>query len=56
LTASARVDPEVFITVSGPLTYYNRYNPSKRDDPNNPFCTTCSKGVFLANPGLPAPK
>jgi hypothetical protein len=51
----ARTDPEVFITSSGPLIYYNRYNPAKSTDPNTPFCAACSEGVFRADPGLATP-
>jgi len=46
-----RNDPEHFITTnSGPLIYYNRYDPSI--DPAHPMCSACSEGVFSADAGL----
>jgi hypothetical protein len=50
----ARVDPEVFITSSGPFVYYNRYNPTV--SPGNPFCAACSEGVYRAYTGLAPPQ
>lgn len=47
-----RNDPEHFITDTGPLIYYNRYDPSL--DPSHPLCSACSEGVFRADPGLGA--
>lgn len=46
----ARIDPEVFITAKGAYVYYNRFNPAT--NPQNPFCGTCSEGVFRAFTGL----
>ncbi|WP_395701415.1 hypothetical protein [Aquabacterium sp.] len=46
----ARIDPEVVTTSKGVFVYYNRFNPLK--NPQEPFCGTCSEGVFRAFTGL----
>lgn len=48
-----RMDPEMFVTDSGPFIYYNRFDSTKI--PGQPFCPTCSEGVFRAHMGLPPP-
>jgi hypothetical protein len=45
-----RNDPEHFVTNTGPLIYYNRYDPSI--DPAHPLCAACSEGVYRADPGI----
>jgi hypothetical protein len=46
----ARVDPEVFITSSGPYIYYSRLTLAA----DGKYCaaTKCSEGIFRAEPGL----
>lgn len=46
----ARIDPEVFVTTSGPYVYYNRFNPGL--SPGRPYCPRCSEGVYRAFTGL----
>jgi hypothetical protein len=52
-TLRARVDPEVFITETGPYVYYNRYNATKV--PGKPYCSTCAEGLHRAYTGLTPP-
>lgn len=48
-----RMDPEVFITELGPFIYYNRFDSTKV--PGQPFCPTCSEGLYRAHTLLPPP-
>jgi len=51
--AKGRMDPEVFVTERGPFIYYNRFDSTQV--PGQPFCPTCSEGVYRIHTGLPAP-
>jgi hypothetical protein len=48
-----RMDPEVFVTDRGPYIYYNRFDSTRV--PGQPFCPTCSEGLYRAHTLLPAP-
>ncbi len=48
-----RTDPEVFVTSSGPLIYYNRLIPDESGrKPKSCRNPQCSDGVYRADPGL----
>lgn len=49
-----RTDPEVFMSDSGPLIYYNKLTPTLNDRGQYKPCRepACSEGVWFANPGL----
>lgn len=49
-----RMDPEVFITELGPYIYYNRFDSTQV--PGEPFCPTCSEGLYRAHTMLPPPR
>lgn len=46
-----RMDPEAFVTDRGAFIYYNRFDSTKV--PGQPFCPTCSEGVYRVNTKLP---
>jgi hypothetical protein len=49
----ARVDPEVFVTTSGPYIYFTRLDPARAAPGQNPGnCIACSEGVYRAYTGL----
>jgi hypothetical protein len=47
----ARADPEIYITDSGPVVFFGRYNPNRG---SYWLCSACAEGLYRAETGIPA--